>query len=277
MLTTHERIRIESGYQHRFERRPFLTNPNSGTSTEFFVKTDDVVKIVPNLSTGNTVAGVSDVQVWLGLSGVLGVSRMGISSVDAERGVVILNTPASSGSSLTITFASSPLSYNDIEDVRLQAESMVNQRLSLCYNLPIAPLPSMITSLATRLSAALLLIRDYGVGSRSTSKDGYQLYAKIVGDHEVAYSDSGKGTVNVGELGMICTPGYQIVDDTGVIVPRNDDSNVSTGVGYTNGGRNPGRVFDVSEENWRFKQPQSDADANQPGTPASIPPYLPRF
>lgn len=265
MLTTHEKIRIEAGYQHRFSRISFL-NTVDGTGTVFHVSTDDPVKIVPNFSTGNTVAGVSDVQVWLGLSGVYGSSRLTVTAVDENTGAVTLGVTPVSGASVTIDYASSPLTYNDIETVRLQAESIVNQRLSLCYNLPISPTPSVLTNLASRLSAALLLIRDYGVGSRSTSKDGYMLYEKLMGNQEKAYSDSGVGILHVGEIGMICTPGYQLVDDNGTIIPRNDEDEIGADNVYAAGGRVRGRLHDITQENFRFKQPQIDADTNQSGS-----------
>lgn len=265
MLTTHEKIRLESGYQHRFSRVSFLNTPD-GTGTAFYVGTDDPVRIVPNFSTGNTVAGVSDVAVWLGLSGVNGSSRMSVSSVDYEAGIVTLGVTLTSGASVTIDYASSPLTHFDIESVRLQAENIVNQRLSLCYDLPIAPTPSVLTSLATRLSAALLLIRDYGVGARSTSKDGYMLYDRLMGRNQQQNADVVVGTMEVGEVGMICLPNYQLVDDNGTIIPRNDESKVSASVSYVAGGRVSGRLFNITDENVRFKEPQVDANTLQSGS-----------
>lgn len=265
MLTTHEKIRLESGYQHRFSRISFLNNPD-GTANTFFVSSDDPIKIVPNFYTGNTSAGVSDVAVWLGLSGVNGASRLTISSIDENTGAVTLGITPVSGASLTIDYASSPLNYNDIEAVRLQAENMVNQRLSLCYDLPIAPTPSVIASLATRLASSLLLIRDYGIGARSTSKDGYMLYEQLMGKQQEQSVNSVVGIMEVGEIGMICRPGYQLVDDSGVIIGRNDDDNIESTTAYVSGGRVAGRLHNITDENMRFKEPQVDADTVQSGS-----------
>jgi len=265
MLTTHEKIRLESGYQHRFSRISFLNNAD-GTGTAFHVSTDDPVKIVPSFSTGNTVAGVSDVAVWWGLSGVNGSTRAVISSIDPEIGMITLGVTPTTGVSLTIDYASSPLNYNDIETVRLQAESIVNQRLSLCYDLPMSPVPSALDSMASRLGAALLLIKDYGVGSRSTSKDGYMLYEQLMGKQQSAYAETGIGVLDVGEIGMICNQNYQLVDDNGSIIPRNDEDNVTATVSYVEGGRVAGRLNNITDENMRFKEPQVDADSNQAGS-----------
>lgn len=272
MLTTHEKIRVEAGYQHEFTRFAITTAQGLGNTT-FYINANDPVKIVPNFGTGNTVGGVSDVQVWVGLSGVNGATRWSVNSVDADTGAVTLTTASPTGSSLTVDFASSPIRANRIEDVRLQAESIVNQRLTLCYDLPISPTPSVLSSLAGRLGAALLLIRDYGVGSRSTSKDGYELYQRLMGNQEVSYSDTGIGVLKVGEVGMICTPGYQLVDDSGVPIPRNDEDNTGGGAGYAAGGRKVGRAYDITEEPWRFKPFQADVDRYQPGSADnSVPP-----
>lgn len=265
MLTTHEKIRLEAGFQKRYLRTSFLNSPDS-SNTVFYVPSRDVARIVPDYSTGNTIAGVSDVQVWVGLSGVAGSSRMVVSSVDSDTGAVTVNSAPTTGVSLTVSFASSPLTSVDVENVRLQAESIINQRLSLCYDLPISPVPAMLTSLASRLGGALLLIRDYGTGARSTSKDGYALYDKLMGNKQVSYSDTGIGVIEVGEIGMLCTPGYQIVDDNGNIIPRNDDANLDSNTTYTDGGRINGRLYDVTEENIRFKDFQSNVNADQPGT-----------
>jgi len=91
MITTHEKIRVESGFQSRYMRQAFLNNPAAGV-TSFFVNSDDYVKIVPEFGTGNIVAGTSDVQVWCGMSGVLGSSRMEVSSIDSDTGRVTLSS-----------------------------------------------------------------------------------------------------------------------------------------------------------------------------------------
>lgn len=257
-LTTHEHIRIESGFQHRFSKERFQTEPTGGTV--FYVRSDDPVKIVPNFETGGTIAGVSDIKVWCGLSGIQGSSRMSVSSIDAETGRVSLTTAPISGCSLTIDYASSPLTSDDIEQVRLRSESIINQRLSLCYDLPITPVPSMIKNLVNRLSAAFLLMRGYGTGSRNTSSDGYALYEQLMGTQAI-----GGGQVVQGEVNLICTPDYQLVDDDGVVIGRND-TEYTTDSTYMTGGRVVGRLYDITQENFRFKDYQADANAEQPGS-----------
>lgn len=260
--TTHEKIRLEAGFQQRFVKEDFLNNPN-GVLTTFFVKTDDNIKFVPEFGTGSTIAGVSDVKVWIGLSGIFGVSQMIVNSINIDSGSVTLNAIPNNGCSLTITYSSSSVSDNDIEQIRLQSESILSQRLAQCYELPLTATPSMITREATGLAAALLLIRGYGTGSRSTSTDGYALYSQLMGDNE---DKAGK----IGEIGMICQPGYQLINDDGTVVPRTDEQTFIDNT-YIMGGRiNRGRLFDISEEVVRFKPFQDDVNRNQPGTIGTV-------
>ncbi len=264
-LTTHEKIRVESGFQSRYMRQPFLNSPGSGATT-FYVDNDDNTKIVPEFSTGSTIAGVSDVQVWIGLNGIFGSSQMSVSSVDPNTGAVTLNTAPSSGSSLTISYSSSSIPSLDVENVRKRAESIVNQRLALCYSLPLSPVPSDIESKTSRLASALLQIRAYGTGSQDTATDGYKLYEQLMGTGVIAGSGSMRTGLDVGEIGMICSANYLLVDDNGVIIPRNDDgSNIASST-FVSGGRVNGRLYDITEENFRFKAPQQDVDTPQPGT-----------
>lgn len=262
-LTTHEKIRVESGFQSRFMRQSFKNNPD-GTGVAYFVRTDENTKIVPEFGTGNTVAGVSDVEVWLGLSGINGSSRLAVSSVDADIGSVTIGVTLGIGSSLTINYSSSSLPSRDIENARLRAESIVNQRLSLCYDMPVTS-SSSVESLASRLASALLLIRGYGTGSVNTAQDGYQLYEMLMGKGEAVGQNNPFGT-QVGEIGMICTPGYQLVDDSGQIILRNDDETTTASTTFVAGGRVRGRLYDITEEQFRYKEQQSVADTNQTGS-----------
>lgn len=265
-LTTHEQIRNEAGFQSYFVREPFR-NSVDGAANTFYVNSDDNIKFVPNFNSGTTIAGISDIQVFLGLSGVYGVSQLGVSAIDIDQGSVRLSVVPVSGASLTISYASSAIPSYQIEQYRLQAESIINQRLSLCYDLPISPTPSSLKSLAARLSAAMLLIRHYGTGARDTAADGYRLYDILMGTQEGVLS-SGTDTeiTKIGEVGMICTANYQLVDDNGVVIPRNDGDDVTSANTFVSGGRVRGRIYDITEENWRLKPWQEDVNTNQPGS-----------
>jgi hypothetical protein len=266
--TTHEKIRSFAGFQQVFVKEAFVNSPD-GSAKTFYVKSDDVYKFVPNFYTGSTVAGVSDVAVWVGLSGVLGSSRVNITSINSDEGSVTLSGTPDNGCSLTVTYASSPLSGDAIENVRLQAESIINQKLSNCYDLPISPTPSVLESLATRLSSAMLLIRGYGTGARDTNGDGYALYSQLMGTNSIM-GDNESSTIEVGEIGMICQPNYQLVDDTGAVIPRNDENTIDGGSDYVAGGRVVGRLYDVTEEEFRFKEYQVDADRDQKGSARNV-------
>lgn len=267
-LTTHEKIRVEAGFQSRFVRLPFLNQPNS-SNTVFYVDNDDNAKIVPEFSTGNTIAGTSDVKVYFGLSGIAGSSQLIVSAVDPDLGSVTLATAPATGGSLVITYASSAISSLDIESMRKQAESIINKRLTICYDLPLNPPSSYISDLAARMGAALLLIRNYGTGAASTSSDGYRLYETLMGTNTGVISrGAGSDTevANVGEIGLICTPNYQLVDDSGNVIPRNDEETAGGGDSFRPGGLVNGVLYDISEENFRKKDWQSNVNTPQPGS-----------
>jgi hypothetical protein len=267
MYVTDQRVRIEAGMQQRYSRQPFRSDPD-GSETDFYVESDDRHKIVPEFSTGNTMAGVSDVKVYCGLSGVAGASRMGIDEVDSETGRVTLGTAPDSGCSLIVTYSSSALSHEDIDEVRTEAEGIINNRLSKCYDLPLGSECPAVDSMSARLSTALIWIRGYGTGGRERQRDGEMLYSQLMGSGARIQGKGKFGTqrVEVGEIGYICTPGFSLVDDGGNVIDRNDDDAVSNAVGYKAGGRVTGRLYDITEEEFRYKEPQADADTDQPGS-----------
>lgn len=267
-LTTHEKIRVEAGFQGRNTRQPFITAPD-GVASTFYVTTDDAVKFVPEFGTGNTIAGISDVQVFTGLSGIQGSSQMVVSAIDIDTGAVTLDTVPDLGASLTITYASSSIPDADIETMRLRAEGTVNERLGICYDLPLSPVPSRIEDLVTRLAAAHLLIRNYGTNSRDTASDGYMLYDQLMGAPQKTVAGNRQNNFmvyEVGEIGMICTPDYRLFDDNGNEVPRTDLDNNTVGIAANNSGLSGGRIYDISEEPFRYKKYQIDVNRQQPGT-----------
>jgi hypothetical protein len=255
MYTTYEKVRIESGFQSRYIEDYFGSTP-TGTETSFFVRSDDRIKIVPDFSTGNTIAGVSDVQVYVGVTNATGLSRMNVSAVDYQTGKVTLDTAPIAGASLVVNYSSSPISNEEIQEVISRSEAVVNQRLAICYSLPITSTSSHLTRLATELASAFLLMRGYGTSSRDTASDGYKKYEQLMGDNNTY----------LGEIGLICTPNYQIVDDSGQVILRNDDESVVSNNAYVAGGREGGRLFDITEEPFRFKNFQKDVNTNQRGS-----------
>lgn len=262
-FTNHEKIRKYASLQKEFIRQPFLSEPN-GSASVFYVDSDSNYKIVPYFDTGNTIAGISDVEVFVGLSGVQGMSQLTVTSVDPVIGSITISGAVSTGTSLVVTFASSPVSSKDIEQFRLQAESMLNQRLSLCYDLPLSATVSQLDSLSHRLAAALLMIRGYGVASRNTSQDGWRLYTQLVGDGEgLLNTGTDSEVANIGEVGLICRGGYQLIGDDGSIIPRNDDTAVAD-TSYVPGGKTRGRLHRIVDEPFIYKD--FDGRKVEPGT-----------
>lgn len=264
-LTTHEKIRKEVGFQSHFVREAFKNSPD-GSDSVFFVQTDDNHKIVPEFLTGATTAGISDVKVYVGLSGIDGISQMTVTSIDDVAGSITLDTPPSTGASVVVTYSSSSVSNEDIGIIKREVQTIINQRLSLCYSTPLTTVPSSITRMASRLAGAFLLIRNYGTGSRNASADGYALYEQIMGSNEQMLGRGDDNDISiVGELNMICTGNFNLVDDSGNIIDRTDESAIGA-VKFTSGGRTGGRVYDITEEQFRRKDFQSEVDKNQPGS-----------
>jgi hypothetical protein len=256
MYTTPEKVRVEAGFQHRFSRQAFKNSPNS-SSTKFYVKSEDPIKLVPEFMNGNTTSGVSDVQVFLGLSGINGISQLVVSSVNSLEGSIVLNTAPPTGSSLVISYASSPITDIDTLTVIAEAEAMLNQRLASFYYIPIGASCSIITQLATQLAAARLMIREFGIGSKDTASDGYALYNLLMGDPKDPTS---------GEIGRITMPDYTLIDDSGNVIPRKDGANIIGAGDFITGGRVNGRIFDITEEQFRLKQSQLDVNTRQAGS-----------
>lgn len=264
--TTNQKIRVEAGFQNRFNRVPFQSNPN-GIATEFFLTNDDYVKIVPEFGVSSATTGVSHVAVYVGLSGVAGVSRMNVSNIDADIGSITLDTAPDNGSSLTVTYASSAIPENEVTEVLNRAESTINKRLSLCYDLPISEDVPELTRLSTQLAAALLLIRSYGTANPSTAQDGYAMYDRLIGENYGVINTGDNAEVeDVGEIGLICRAGYELVNKSGEELTKNATGALNNSK-YTAGGRVDGRIYDITEEPFRFKDYQTSTDnREQPGS-----------
>ena len=79
-------------------------------------------------------------------------------------------------------------------------------------------------------------------------------------------TDPQSQTLEVGEVGMICTPNYQLPDDNGVMIPRADSGQFNADTSFNAGGRINGILFDITEEPFRKKEWQSDVNKDQPGS-----------
>lgn len=268
-LTTHEDIRVEAGFQSRWLRKGFLNSPGVSTNT-FYVDNREYVKFVPEFGSGGTIAGVSDVKVYLGLSGVLGTSILGISAINAEQGSVTLAVIPPVGSSVVISYASSGIPSIDVEQVRVESEATVYQRASLCYNFPLGAVAPTLGYMARRLAAATLMIRNYGQGSKGSAQDGYALYLRMIGKNQTTSAagaaSSRASVLEVGEIGMICTPNFILTDENGQQIPRTDSDEVLSSGTFAAGGRIGGRMYDITEEGFRKKDYQIDVDTDQPGS-----------
>ena len=159
--TNHERIRVASGFQSRYSKVTLLGEIDS-SNTIFYVDNDEYEKIVPDFATGNSYAGVSDVKVFLGVSGGFGMSRLGVSSVDWETGMIELDTAPDTGVSVVVTYASSSVPSQDITNVGNKAEGIINTKLAECYGIPLTKEVPAVTALTEELCEAILLSQSFG-------------------------------------------------------------------------------------------------------------------
>lgn len=241
--TNIKNIRVEAGFYNQHVNEVFNT-PIDGTTNRLYVDyglNGSLEKFIPTGSTN--VLQASDFSVFYGLSGV-GATIVSVTAWDSQLGYVDLDTVPVSGASLSITYASSAVSGADVEQVRIEAESAVNNVLSACYAVPLSAQVSEITNLATKLATGYLLVRNYGTESTDTSADGYKLIDYVLG--------SGENAGN-GRLYDFCKENSQLVDDNGNVIPKNESDQV-TGSNIYNG-LTGGQLFSIEEENFRFKMP----------------------
>lgn len=236
---THERIRVAAGFQNRNAQVPFR-NQADGNVTHFYVDTDDYEKIVPDFGTGNTLAGVSDVKVFVGLSGSNGLSQLGVSSIDIQTGLIEVSQTVENGASLVVTFSSSAIPSHEIDDIQQQVDGMIDMRLGECYSLPIENIPNSLKFIAEELAKSILLTRPYGINSRYTGEEVSQMVERVN-----EYFD------------RVCSEDHQLVDSNGNLINKLDKS-ASGNVKYVEGGKITGRVFDIEEEQFKKRQYQRD-------------------
>lgn len=238
--TNHKDIRLQAGFWNLRTYEEFRTDPD-GSTTKFYIDNQyngDVEKIVTIGSTDTLSA--DDVTVFYGASGANGVSVLGVSSLDADLGYIELSVAPDSGSSVTVTYASSPVQNEIVESVRLEAESTVNNVLSECYTVPLSTTVSEVNNLAAKLAAGYLLIRNYGSAAIDTAADGYKLVDYVLGiDHNAGN----------GRLYWFCKTEGRLVDDSGSEVAKktSDEDYISAS---KTGGIDQGDLFTIDQENF---------------------------
>jgi len=267
MYTTPEKVRVRAGFQNPYNRVPILGTPD-GAETTFYIDNEDPIKFVPAQGLSAMVAGISSIKVYVGLSGVLGSSQMVVTAIDDELGSFTLGTAPVVGASVTITYSSSSISNEDVDDILSQAQNLINNKLGQCYDIPLSPVPSVIERLTTDLAAFYLLEREYGAAAPDSNSDAQALYDRLFGDNSVVVrpgTTTDTEVINNGELGMICTPKYVLYQNDGTLIGRKDDD-ISGNNTFITGGRVNGRLFDITEEPFRKKDWQIDVNQNQPGS-----------
>lgn len=246
--SNHRDIRKEAGFYHLRVGEELLTTPD-GSTTEFYIDPEyngDKVKIVP-VGT-SAYATTSDVTINYGLSG-LGLTTIGVTAIDYTQGIVYLTTAPATGSSVTITYASSPIEATEIERHRLSATSTVNNVLSKCFAVPLTTTVSEVEMLTAKLAGAYLLIENYGTNALDSSRDGYRLLDYVLG------AEDRQGT---GRLFGLCEG--NLVDDNGVAIARTDTATV-TGSNTVYDPYSSGALFTIKDEPFRFTEKDGDTSS----------------
>lgn len=168
---TRQSVREEAGFQN--VETEALSGVVDGSNASFAVGT---IPIVDN--TNDDVLGIADVIVRV--NGV----PVPVSSVDGPSGLIVLaSAPVapSEGESVEVTaqYATSPLPDSYIDELRTEAEALVNAGLKKFTTTPLSPEdPNYPTArrIAKLYAGGFALIRDYGknTDTEETSKDGYE-------------------------------------------------------------------------------------------------------
>lgn len=249
MYTNYKRIRQEAGFYNESEYSP-LEGTVDANNTLFFVDPErigDRIKFVSTFGLSNGQFGVStnDVRVYCGLSGVYGFSSLGVSAVDALTGAITVATAPASGSSVVATFVSSAVEDDRIKYFQGVAESTIDNVLGSAYELPLEKRVLEVDDLAAKLAAAYLLINNHSANSLDSSVDGFRLLDYVLGLSEAS-----------GRIYTLAKQGYMIAEDGTVISATKENGQVTTSNEYVSGYAG-GQIFTITQENWRFSQPDS--------------------
>lgn len=190
-------IRKEAGLQHR-KSGEAPSGLVDGSNKDYYVEKKYVVD-----RNGDDIFDASDVVAYDNGSAV------NVTAVNAETGLVTLETAVATGHQVKVDYQFSPASDADIDEVRSEAEGWLTGRVKgyidvteFTSHLPVtSPVtadnyPKIFSTIVKLYAAALLLIRDYGSGADTdlTSKDGYkklQLAKSMLSDWVAEITDPG--------------------------------------------------------------------------------------
>jgi len=230
MFTTVQDIRERAGFLN-FAIDKTL-NPVTGSSNVWFVPAKDLERFVPRSYDGATIVGTSDVVVKHDGASV------GYSTVDSSTGRIVLSAGYAVGSSLTATYASSPIQTQKVLDYGAQAHGTVLSYVGKRYDLPLGVSVPLLSELEARLAAARLLQDSYGVSGQNSAEDGYRMEEQIMMRLQGLAS---------GELVLIDSDGNEVPNDT--------DINTGSGNAMSSGSRVEGYLFMPEEEEFTIIDP----------------------
>lgn len=168
---TRQAVREEAGFQEVDTEA--LAGVVDGVNASFATSRTPIVD-----NTNDDVLGIADVLVRV--NGV----PVTVSSVDGATGVIVLaEAPAAPGAGETVEvtaqYASSALPDSYIDELRTEAEALVNNGLRKYTTVPLSPESENYPAarrIAKLYAGGFALIRDYGknTDTEETSKDGYE-------------------------------------------------------------------------------------------------------
>jgi phage gp36-like protein len=164
--STVQKIREKAGVQNIFSRQPMLS---TGTSQTWRADTDDLVKFVPNLSDGVTVASSGDLVTEVNGSSI------GVSAININTGEAILASGSTTGACVLATYASSSITDKKVFDFMIEANSILNGYLAKAYDLPFGVCIPFLCDLETKLAAGNLLQASFGTSATDLAEDGYRM------------------------------------------------------------------------------------------------------
>ncbi len=144
-------IREQCGFQYK--ERGENIGIGDGVNTIFYTNQKPIVD-----RTYSDTVTVADVKVYVNNLEVV------VSAIDPEQGKLTLASAPANGAKVTCDY-----DWTNIEDTLLdkyhkEATSQIDSKISILYALPLNPVPDLIKLIEKKLTAGLLLDKEYSVG-----------------------------------------------------------------------------------------------------------------
>lgn len=151
----------------------------------------------------------SDSVTTADLTAYVNSSSVAITSIVAATGTVTLTAAPTTGTTVTIDYAYSPLQDTYVANVIAEAQDFIDTKMQDLDTVPYTTVPATIRKICRVYAAGLILTRDYGfqADTEGTSKDGYRKI-KLAEEWLTAYYDTKKKTGTTTDRVQVTNDGF---------------------------------------------------------------------